>query len=169
MILIINTTSDTSVTEELEKHAGEAGVQLKIMEAGSMNISHCIGCNYCWLKTPGECAVKDDYDQIIKEIIRADQMWVISDTALGFIDHKGKNIFDRILPILTMYLKFKNGQMRHVMRYDKRADLGIIYKGGPDRAFLERWIKRAALNVDSKALGVFPDNEIKEAVSCMCS
>ena len=168
MILIVNTTSDTSVTEEIKKLTAGGGSEPEVIEAYGLNISHCIGCNHCWLKTPGECSIKDDYEEILKKIIHADQLWVISDTALGFLDHKGKNIFDRILPIATMYLKFVKGQMRHVPRYRQRTDIGIIYRGECDREFLERWSKRAALNFDSRSLGVFGENEVKEAVSCMC-
>lgn len=168
MVLIVNTTSDRTMTEEVKKYADERGIDTDIVEAGSMNISHCIGCNYCWLKTPGVCAVKDDYEIILKKVIHADQMWVISDTALGFIDHKGKNIFDRILPIATMNLRFRGDQMRHIPRYDKRTDVGLIITGEADREYLERWNERATLNFESKSLGVFGTYEVKEAVSCMC-
>ncbi|MCR5733669.1 MAG: flavodoxin family protein [Lachnospiraceae bacterium] len=168
MILIVNTTEDHSVTEELKKQMNERNIEAEIVETDSLHISHCIGCNYCWLKTPGKCSIKDDYEIILKKIVHADQMWVISDTALGFLDHKGKNIFDRILPIATMYLKFTGNQMRHVPRYDKRTDVGIIYKGEPDVEYLKKWNERATLNFDSRSLGVFSINEIKEAVTCMC-
>lgn len=168
MVLIVNTTSDHSVTAELKKQTISKGIDAEIIETDTMHISHCIGCNHCWLKTPGVCSVKDDYEIILKKLIHADQMWVISYTALGFLDHKGKNIYDRMLPIATMYLKFVGNQMRHVPRYDKRTDLGIIYTGDPDRAYLEKWNERAALNFLSKSLGVFSIDEIKEAVSCMC-
>lgn len=167
MVLIVNTTPDTSVTDEIRKLTTEKGINIDIIEAASLNISHCIGCNYCWLKTPGECAIKDDYEIILKKILHADQLWVISSTALGFLDHKGKNIFDRILPIATMYLKFKDGQMRHVHRYKKKTDIGIIYEGDADRQYLERWNKRATLNFESDSLGIFNTREVKEAISCM--
>ena len=114
MILVVNTTSDTSVTEEIRNQAADKSLDIDIVEASELKISHCIGCNFCWLKTPGECAIKDDYEIILKKLIHADQYWVISDTALGNIDHKGKNVFDRILPILTMNLQFVDGQMRHI-------------------------------------------------------
>lgn len=165
MILIVNTTSDTSLTEELKKHT--ISKEIDVVEAGSMNIGHCIGCNYCWLKTPGECSVKDDYEIILKKAIHADELWVISDTALGFIDHKGKNIYDRMLPIATMYLKFKGKQMRHVLRYKKKTDFGLIITGEADKEYLERWLKRAALNLGSKSLGVYEKEELTEAIACM--
>ena len=168
MILIINTTADRSVTEEIRKQLADTSIDADIVETDEMKINHCIGCNYCWLKTPGECSIKDDYEILIKKMIHADQIWVISDTALGFLDHKGKNIFDRILPLATMYLKFKGDQMRHVARYKKRSDFGIIYKGEPEVEYLKRWNERAALNFETKSLGVYSTDEIKEAVSCMC-
>ncbi|MEE3459801.1 MAG: flavodoxin family protein [Candidatus Faecousia sp.] len=168
MILIVNTTTDASVTDDLKKCLAGRTANLEIIEAGSLKISHCIGCNYCWLKTPGECSVKDDFEVILKKIIHADQLWVISDTALGFIDHKGKNVYDRMLPILTMYLKFYKGQLRHVPRYEKLPDVGLICLGSVEKAYLKRWSERAALNFKRKSLGVFERGEMKEAVSCMC-
>lgn len=35
-----------------------------LVDTSEMNISHCVGCNCCWLKTPGICVIKDDYEQI---------------------------------------------------------------------------------------------------------
>ena len=168
MVLIVNTTSDHSITDELKNSLQDKGVDADIIETDSMRISHCIGCNFCWLKTPGECSIKDDYEIIIKKMIHADQMWVISDTALGFLDHKGKNIYDRILPIATMYLKFVGDQMRHVPRYEMNTEMGLIYTGEPEVEYLKKWNARMALNFESKSLGVFGRDELKEAVSCMC-
>lgn len=167
MVLIVNTTKDTGITNELAALTRTKGIETDIVEAGDMKISHCVGCNYCWLKTPGVCSIKDDYEEILKKIIKADDLWVISDTALGFINHKGKNIFDRILPIATMYLKFNRGQMRHVARYDKSPDIGLIVTGEADMDYLDKWVLRCALNFESTALGAFGKDELEEAVSCM--
>ena len=167
MVLIVNTTKDTMITNELQALTRNKGIEAEIVEAGDKKISHCIGCNYCWLKTPGICSIKDDYEEILKKIIKADQLWVISDTALGFIDHKGKNIFDRILPIATMYLKFEGDQMRHVARYDKKTDVGLIVTGEADMDYLRKWTVRCALNFESDSLGAYAKESVKEAVSCM--
>ena len=167
MVLIVNTTKDTGITQELQALIRNKGIEAQIVEAGDMKIGHCIGCNYCWLKTPGVCSIKDDYEEILKKIIKADQLWVISDTALGFIDHKGKNIFDRILPIATMYLKFKGDQMRHVARYKKRTDVGLIVTGEADMDYLKKWTVRCALNFESESLGAYSKESIEEAAACM--
>jgi multimeric flavodoxin WrbA len=167
MVLIVNTTEDKGVTSKLRQYAMDKGIEADIVEASDMKISHCIGCNHCWLDTPGECSVKDDYEVIIRKLLKADQMWVISNTALGFIDHKGKNVYDRILPILTMNLKFIKGQMRHIRRYDNRVDMGLIVTGECDKEYLRRWNERVALNVDSRALGVYDAEDTEEYVACM--
>lgn len=166
-ILIINTISNGSVFQELRNLLVDMPKDIEWVDASTLNISHCVGCNYCWLKTPGICTIKDDYEILLKKMIHSDEMWVISDTSFGFISHKAKNIFDRIMPFVTMYLQFKGDEMRHIMRYDNKLDIGIIYSGEGDQKYLERWCKRAALNFGSKSLGVFSEDKLKEAVSCM--
>ena len=86
-----------------------------------MKISPCIGCNACWLKTPGVCSVKDDYEQILIAYLQHDATVIITDTSLGFIRYRAKNIVDRMLPLATMYTCIVDGQMRHVPRYEKNG------------------------------------------------
>lgn len=169
MILMIDTTREhigKQISEEL-LHSGGNPAEMELIDTAGMHISHCIGCNYCWLKTPGICAIKDDYEPILKKMSRADQIWLISDTHFGFVSYQTKNIVDRVMPLATMYLKIKDGQMRHVMRYDHQPDFGIIYTGDGDQSYLERWCGRVALNFGSSSIGVFSLENRKEAVSCM--
>lgn len=169
MILMIDTTRrhlGKQIAEELF-HSGGNPTEFELIDINGMNISHCVGCNYCWLKTPGICAIKDDYEPILKKMNAAGQVWLISDTHFGFVSYQTKNIVDRMMPLATMYLKIKDGQMRHVMRYDHQPDIGIIYTGEGNQAYLERWCQRTALNFGSHSLGVFSAEHRKEAVLCM--
>lgn len=169
MVLMIDTTAEhigQGIAEELRRRDKNA-VEFEVIDTTGMHISHCVGCNYCWLKTPGVCAIHDDYEPILRKMSGADQVWLVSDTHFGFVSWQTKNIVDRIMPLVTMYLKFKDGQMRHVMRYDHQPDLGVIYTGDGDQAYLERWCQRTALNLGSRSLGVFSVDNRKEAVSCM--
>ncbi len=169
MVLMVDTTAKhrgKAMAEELLR-SGENAAEFELIDTTEMQISHCVGCNDCWMKTPGICSIRDDYEPILRKISKADQVWLISDTHFGFVSWQTKNIVDRILPLVTMYLKFKDGQMRHVMRYDHQPDIGIIYTGDGDQAYLERWCQRTALNLGSRSLGVFSESSKKEAVSCM--
>lgn len=172
MILIVNTTADDKITKEIRQYAEAQSSdkkleKLEIIEASNLKISNCIGCNYCWLKTPGECAVKDDYEEILKKLTHTDKLFVISDTTLGFLNHKGKNIFDRIIHLITMNLQFKDKEMRHTKRYKQTTNLGLIYRGEADKDFMSRWIKRAAINIGGKSLGAFKETEMEEALLCI--
>ena len=169
MNLMIDTTREhigKQIAEELY-HSGGSPAEFELIDTTGMHISHCIGCNYCWLKTPGICVIKDDYMPILQKMSKAGQVWLISDTHFGFVSYQTKNIVDRVMPLVTMYLKIKDGQMRHVMRYDHQPDFGIIYTGDGDQDYLNRWLQRAALNFGSRSLGAFCTKHKEEAISCM--
>ncbi len=167
MILLIDTTKEHVGQSVLEQLRQSDAKDYDLIDTTDQKIAHCIGCNHCWLKTPGICSIKDDYENILKKLVDADQMWVVADTKFGFISYEAKDVIDRILPLVTMYLKFTDGQMRHVMRYDKKTDFGVIYHGDGDADYLNYWSERVAVNFGSRSLGAYKDNQIKEAVSCM--
>ena len=127
MNLMIDTTRE-HIGEQIQRELlsrGAARSGFERIDTTGIRISHCIGCNYCWLKTPGVCAIQDDYEPVLKKMSKADQVWLITDTHFGFVSHQTKNIVDRVMPIVTMYLKIQDGQMRHVMRYEHQPDIGI--------------------------------------------
>lgn len=103
-LLIINTLpKDHPAAEKAICCLTEKASECTTFYTEDMRITPCIGCNACWLKTPGICAVKDDYEQILKAYLQYDVTLFISDTALGFVDYKMKHVIDRILPMATMY------------------------------------------------------------------
>lgn len=167
-LLVVNTLPKNDPTVQTVIDALTAKVETaEVIHTEDMKILPCVGCNYCWLKTPGVCAIRDDYEPILKKMSKADQVWLITDTCFGFVSYQTKNIMDRVMPIVTMYLKIKNGQMRHVMRYEHQPDIGIIYTGEGDQDYLNRWCARTALNFGSHSLGAFRAEQTEEAISCM--
>jgi len=168
MILLIDTTKDHHGKRlvamlEASEHAGAC----EYIDTENMNISPCLGCNCCWLKTPGSCPIKDDNEPILKRMHAADQVWLITDTKFGFVSYKTKNIIDRIMPLVTMYLHFQGNQMRHVMRYDNNPDFGVIYTGEANQKYLTWWCERVAINCGRQGLGAYPADQMKEAIACM--
>lgn len=140
-------------TEQINALLANNDFDIEIIDAANMKIAHCMGCNQCWLKTPGVCAIKDDYETVIKKLVSADNVWLVSDTKFGFIDYRGKRILDRIMPMLNMYIIFRDGWMRHQLRYHS-LNVGVIYKGDGDKQMLEEWCNRTAANLGGRSLGV---------------
>ncbi len=167
-VLVINTLSEyNDEVLELQKQICVQSEGSEVVCTKDMKISHCIGCNYCWLKTPGICTIKDDYEIVLKKILQHEKIVFITDTKFGFLSYQMKNLIDRIMPIATMYLHFVDGQMRHVPRYDIRPQMGIIYMGNAEKAYLERWMERTTLNFEGSSLGVFSLEEGRGILSCI--
>lgn len=164
MNLIISTLekNDKNLEQLIDKLKQNNNTE--IIYAENMNIKGCIGCNNCWLVTPGICTIKDDYEKLLIKFLQAERVIFITDLKLGFVSYKLKNIIDRLLPLATMNLRFKNGQMRHYPRYKKHYKMGLIYKGDGNQEFLEKWFERVMLNIEGTSLGVY-NIENEEAIS----
>lgn len=167
-LLIINTLeeNDPAAKEAIRVLSGKA-TSYTIFHTMKMKIAPCIGCNACWLKTPGICAVKDDYEQILKACLEHDTAIIISGISLGFISYKAKNVVDRMLPLATMYVHIVDGQMRHIPRYEKKYRFGIVYSGIADSVYMEQWLERFALNLSGISIGAFPIERCKEVPLCI--
>lgn len=167
MTIAINTLEDNSCNKQIDALLDNADNQIKIIETKDLDIHHCIGCNQCWLKTPGQCVIKDDYKQIVKQLVDAKDLWLVSDTHYGFLDYRGKRIMDRIMPMLNMNIEIRDGWMRHQLRYHA-LNIGVLYHGDGNQELLEEWCERCAMNLGGKSLGVISLDKIeKEVESCM--
>ena len=124
----------------------------EIVDTSDMKIAHCTGCNQCWLRTPGVCAIRDDYEAIVRKLVGTGDFWIVSGTRFGFLDSRGKRLLDRILPMLNMYIGFRDGWMRHELRYHA-LNVGVLYQGAGDRELLEDWCRRTAANLGGHSLG----------------
>ena len=153
MTLVLNTLESGDCSEQVKTLLAGKGDKIEIIDTAGMRIAHCIGCNQCWLKTPGVCSIKDDYESIVKKLVKTDNLWIVSDTRFGFIDYRGKKVLDRIMPMLNMYLTFRGGWMRHELRYHA-LNVGLIYRGNGDQKMLEDWCERTAVNIGGHSLGV---------------
>ena len=154
-LLISTLPIESGHTEQLQTELRGIGCETELILTSDMKISHCIGCNHCWIKTPGICRIKDDYEEILKKLLAADRAIFLTEAKLGFVSSKMKNLVDRMLPLATMHLKFKNGQMRHYSRYGRQPDLGLVALDCTDEAYLELWLERVQLNLHGKCLGAY--------------
>lgn len=167
-LLIINTLpeNDPAVLPALEA-LGRGAEEVRVIHTYEKNLRPCIGCNACWLVTPGICSIRDGYEELLKAYLQFDTVVFLSGTALNFVDHRMKNVIDRLLPLVTMYIHIVDGQCRHVPRYDKKLRFGLLYSGSADGEYLNRWMERVMLNFGGESLGVSPVSDAKEVLSCI--
>ena len=166
MTLVLNTLESGDCSEQIKALLAGKDENFEIVNTADMKIAHCMGCNMCWLKTPGVCAIRDDYEIILKKLVAAENFWIVTDTKFGFVDYRGKRVLDRVVPMLNMYIEFRDGWERHQLRYHP-LNFGVIYKGDGNQELLEEWSMRVARNLAGHSLGVFAldKNEVRESAT----
>ena len=166
MTLVLNTLESGNRSEQIKALLAGKDENFEIVNTADMKIAHCMGCNMCWLKTPGVCAIRDDYEIILKKLVAAENFWIVADAKFGFVGYRGKRVLDRVVPMLNMYIEFRDGWERHQLRYHP-LNFGVIYKGDGNQELLEEWSMRVARNLAGHSLGVFAldKNEVRESAT----
>lgn len=97
--------------------------------ANTGKIKHCVGCFGCWIKTPGQCVIKDGYENTGALLAEADQVTIISKCVYGGYSAFIKNVLDRSISFLLPFFDFKRGKTRHKRRYENSFDLNVCFYG----------------------------------------
>lgn len=92
-------------------------------------INRCIGCFGCWIKTPGECVIKDDYNKMSEKIASCDELVIISECKYGMYSPFVKNAIDRSISYVHPYFIIRNNEMHHKSRYKKQINMKVYFYG----------------------------------------
>jgi len=92
-------------------------------------IRPCVGCFGCWNKKPGQCVVKDGYENMGSLIHHADEVIVISRYTYGGFSGFVKNVFDRSLAYVLPHFELVNGESHHKKRYEEEKPYTYIFYG----------------------------------------
>jgi len=113
---------------------------VRTLQLRDMDIRYCIGCFGCWVKTPGECSTaQDDTREICREYINSDVVIFASPVIMGFTSALLKKAHDRLIPLLTPYIRLFEGETHHIARYDKYPLIGLLlqFDGNTDAEDME--------------------------------
>ena len=135
--------------EEWEKVKSEfAGAQI-ISDSGT--IRPCVGCFCCWNKTPGQCVVRDGYENMGALIHHADEIIVISRYTYGGFSGFVKNVFDRSLGYVLPQFEIIDGETHHKKRYMEDKPFTFIFYGhnlcGEEKESASRYVKAVCANI----------------------
>ncbi|WP_022764067.1 flavodoxin family protein [Butyrivibrio sp. XPD2006] len=118
--------------------------------APSKEIKPCVGCFGCWLKTPGQCVIKDGYDRMGALIHQADELVVMSKYTYGGFSSFVKNVFDRSIGWVLPYFTIVDNEMHHRKRYPEDKKITVIFRGNDltkeDQADAKRYVEAVCRN-----------------------
>ena len=121
-------SQDGKFSGKIQMLANELGNknQVNLFNLAQMDLHYCTGCWSCWWKTPGECAIKDDAEQIFRSVIHSDFVVFASPLVAGFTSSTLKKITDRLIVLLHPYIELINGECHHRGRYEKYPNIAVI-------------------------------------------
>ncbi len=106
--------------------------EITVFTLRDMDLKYCRGCWGCWVKTPGECVVKDDTREIRRQCIHSDLVIFASPVIMGFTSALLKRAHERLLPLIHPYFELVDGVVRHLARYDKYPLMALLLEKGED-------------------------------------
>ncbi len=114
--------------KESTEETGEA-LEVREIQANTLEIHPCLGCFSCWNKTPGACCIQDDMRQVIQGLLWADvTIWSFP---LYYFTVPGglKNLIDRQLPMVLPFMVENDNQTgngSHPSRYDMSGKRTVV-------------------------------------------
>lgn len=144
--------------EEVWKQFANVPSDVKVISDNG-TIKRCVGCFGCWVKTPGQCVIPDDYQKLGEWFGQADEMIVISHCSFGGYSSFVKNVMERSISYMLPYFEMRGGEMHHKARYENHIRMRVYFYGD-DITESEKEVARKLV----QANGVNFQGELKDVV-----
>jgi len=119
-----------TIVKAFLKGVEKAGWETENIFLAEKNIEHCGGCFACWGVTPGICKIKDDMGELIEKFIKSDIVCFASPLYTESVTSITKKFMERLIPFVNPHFREKNGETRHVLRYEKYPHYIVISNCG---------------------------------------
>ena len=107
------------------------------------DLACCTGCFGCWIKTPGQCVIRDGIAAINRAVIGSDVAFFLTPVVFGQFSANIKTVVDRGLPnILPFFITRPDGSTMHPARYqsypqDVMLGFGDSISAEDERLFID--------------------------------
>lgn len=119
-----------TIVNSFLKGVKKEGWEIENIFLAEKNIDHCKGCFACWNKTPGVCIIKDDMGELIEKLMSSDVVCFASPLYTESVTSITKKFLERLIPFLKPQFIEKEGETRHLLRYEKYPDYVVISNCG---------------------------------------
>jgi multimeric flavodoxin WrbA len=166
-------TAFESYLDGLSRTLAAGGHMTTTSTLRDMDIGQCRGCWGCWVKTPGECVIRDDAARLCRDVINADWLVYASPVTMGFPSALLKRAMDRLIPLIHPYGVVDRGEAHHKARYERYPKVGLLLEAGDasadDLRLIGRMFSRTALNFKNELyflrLTTDPVEEVAKALA----
>ena len=136
-ILILNGEPDAlsafdGYVHDLAERLTAVDHEVRLVALRDLDLKGCSGCFGCWVKTPGECAKRDDSATVCSSMLASDLVVLSSPMVMGFTTALLKRVADQMIPLVHPYIVIDDGEMHHRARYDRYPMMGLVLGAGPD-------------------------------------
>ncbi len=112
--------------DQLVKELNRRDHKVTELTLRELTIQHCLGCWGCWVRTPGECIIKDDASDVARAVINADFVLFASPLSMGFLSATLKRTMDKLIPLVHPYIAEDHGEVHHLARYETYPLAGLL-------------------------------------------
>ena len=149
-------TTISKAYDYLEECLKNNNYETKVRTLREEKIAPCLGCFGCWLKTPGQCIIKDDASTLPRDVIQSNVLVDLTPVTFGMYSSELKKAIDRYAcPILLPFFEKVNGEIHHNGRYEKYPNIIAIGTLENQDCESEKTFKtlvaRNAINLHTKA------------------
>jgi len=117
---------------EIARRLTALGHAVTALDLAQLDLKGCSGCFGCWVKTPGECAKRDDSATVCRAAINADLLLLASPLVMGFTTALLKRAVDQMIPLIHPYFVIEGGEVHHRARYARYPLFGLLLGAGTD-------------------------------------
>ncbi len=117
------------------KGLSEGGATVRETQLKDMNISYCRACLTCMHKTPGQCAQRDDMDQLYPHLKESDLFVMGTPVYTDNMSAQMKTVMDRCICGMDPFLRFDSAnRVRHPYSWTLPSKFFLVSTSGfPER------------------------------------
>ncbi len=115
-----------SIKRTISDYYSKPGQQMAYHDLMNKEISTCLECEDCFVKTPGKCVIEDDHFLIMRDYITSDIVFWIAPISFGSYGANVKRVMERFQPLLVPSIEKTKGKYRYKKRYLKYPKVMII-------------------------------------------
>jgi multimeric flavodoxin WrbA len=163
------------IKSTFQKELKAKGWDVEAIELKNIDISPCMGCFRCWIKTPGICITDDAARDVSKKFIQSDLVVFLTPVTFGGYSSELKKALDRSLGNMLPYFTKIDGKTHHKKRYKnypKLIALGTLPASNPkEEKIFKDLVSRNAVNAHAPSYAadviVTVDDKIQSTIKAL--